>query len=68
MAPLTSCVTKENAVNYGKVVYSLGENWQKRNAGLLFHEDIVKIGENRLGNGRYNHHKPVANAYVLACN
>ena len=52
MAPLTSCVTKENAVNYGKVVYSLGEKWQEWNAGLLFHEGIVKIGENRLGKGR----------------
>ena len=45
---LTSCITKENAVNYRKVVYTLGEKWQEWNAGLLFHEGTVKIGENRL--------------------
>ena len=48
---LVSCVTKENTVNCGKVVYSLVEKWQEWKAGLLFHEGIVKIGENRLGKG-----------------
>ena len=44
MAQLMSCVTKENAVNYGKVVYSLGEMWQEWNVELLFHEGIIIIG------------------------
>ena len=39
-----SYVTKDNVVNYGKVVYSLGEKWQEWNAELLFHEGIVIIG------------------------
>ena len=52
MAPLMSCVTKENVVNSGKVVYCLGEKWQEWNAGLLFHEGIAKIGKNRLGKGQ----------------
>ena len=68
MAPLTSCVTKENTVNYEKVVYCLSKKWQEWNAGLLFPEGILKIGKNRLGKGRYNRYKPVANPYVLARN
>ena len=44
MARLTSCITKENAVNCGKVVYSPGEKWQEWNVELLFHEGIIKMG------------------------
>ena len=44
---LTSCVTKENAVNYGKVVYSPGEKWQEWNVEVLFHEDIIITGQER---------------------
>ena len=32
---------KENVVNYGKVVYFLGEKWQEWNVEQLFHEGIV---------------------------
>ena len=39
-----SYVTKENAVNDGKVVYSLGEKCQEWNAEILFHEGIIIIG------------------------
>ena len=45
MAQLTSCITKENAVNYGKVVYSLGEKWQEWNVELL-------QGHRKMINGR----------------
>ena len=44
MEPFTSCVTEENAVNYRKVAYSLGEKCQEWNLELLFHEGIIIIG------------------------
>ena len=41
MVQFTSCITKENVVNYGKVVYSLDKKWQEWNVEQLFHEGIV---------------------------
>ena len=68
MARLTSCVTKENAVNYGKVVYSLGEKWQEWNVELLFHEGIVITGEEKDDRIAINQWLINYNAYVLARN